>query len=281
MSGFDDYEDEMANNGLSDRDIERLLSGLPPENEELLSLASRLQLLREQSIRGVSEGEVAAFARSAAEATGSAKSVVSRPANVAPRRRFARPRWATALAFALLVSGMTGVALASNGAAPGDALYGLDRALERIGIGNGAAAERIAEAQALFQGGLVSEAVAHAAGALEGHSLSENASNAVEALADAAEAVTNTDEGEADSVRAKVAEMLNWMAANTTGEDPGLGSEFDEIVAGFARGIAGGPDGDGNSADQPLETPGPPEGVPGGRPENVPPGPPANVPPRP
>jgi hypothetical protein len=287
MSGFDDYEDEMANNRFSDSDIEQLLSGRATANVELSALAPVLQKLREQSIRGVSEDEVAAFAVIAAEAARSAIPVVSKPgreAAPARRLRFLRPRLATALTLVFLLSGMTGLAFAADGAAPGDALYGLDRALERIGIGNGAAAERIAEAQALFQEGLVSEAMAHTAGAIEESDdgiLGEDASDAAEALLGAADAVTSTDQGEADAVRASVAEMLSWMAANASSEDPLTGSEFSEMVAGFAKGISGRASGEENGADQPEGTNGQPEGVPGGRPDNVPPGPPAGFPPRP
>jgi hypothetical protein len=43
---------------------------------------------------------------------------------------------------------MSGVAVAANRAAPGDALYGIDRALEKIGIGAGGAQERLAGAKA-------------------------------------------------------------------------------------------------------------------------------------
>jgi len=288
MSAFDDYEYEMANKRLSDRDIERLLSGRATANLELNALAPLLQMLREQSIGGVSEGEVAAFAPVAAQAARSAISTVSKPvheAAPASRVRFLRPRLATALTLVFLLSGLTGVAFAADGAAPGDALYGLDRALERIGIGNGAAAERIAEAQALFQEGLVSEAIAHAAGAIgesDDGNPGEAASDAADALLGAADAVTSTDEGKADAVRASVAEMLTWMAANASSEEPLTGSEFGEMVAGFAKGISGRANGEGNAGDQPEETNGQPEGVPrGGRPDNVPPGPPAGFPPRP
>ena len=51
MSGLDDYEDAMANNRFSDRDIEHLLSGRATANVELTALAPLFQMLREQSIR--------------------------------------------------------------------------------------------------------------------------------------------------------------------------------------------------------------------------------------
>ena len=281
MSDFDDYEDEMANNRFSNRDIEHLLSGRVTANAELTSLAPMLHMLREQSIRAVTESEVTAFAPVAAEAARSAISVSSKPGSEAlpaRRGRFLRPRLATALTLVFLLSGLTGVAFAADGAAPGDPLYGLDRALERIGIGSGDVGERIAEAQVLFQQGLISEAMAHTAGALNESSILGD-SEAAEALLDASEAVTSTDQGEADAVRAHVAEMLSWMAANASSEEPLTGSEFGEMVAGFAKGISGRADGD--TPDQPEGTTGPPDGVPRGRPDNVPTGPPPGFPPRP
>lgn len=287
MSHFDDYEVEMADNRFSDRDIEQLLSGLATENEELAALAPLMHMLRDQGLRDVSDNEVAAFARQAAEITRSAAPAGSGNQAALPTRRSRfmrlRTRLATGLSLVLLLSGITGAALASDGAAPGDALYGLDRALEKIGIGNGAASERIAEARALYANGLVAEAVAHAADAVD-------ESDGAEALRSAAEAVTSTDEGDADEVRARVAAMLTWMADNAESEEPLSGRDFGQMVAGFAKGISSEDDSEdaaedaADAAEDQEEadgTGGPPEGVPGGPPEGVPPGPPANVPPRP
>jgi hypothetical protein len=286
MSRRDDYEDEMAAKKLSDREIDQLLSGRPTGDERVAGLASLLQMLTDRSVREVTDDEVAAFAGQAAEIARTAgPSVPGRRALSRIRRvRLLRPRLATTLSLTLALGGMTGVAIASDDAAPGDRLYGLDRALEVIGIGDGAAAERIAEAQALFDGGHLSEALAHAA-SVAGNQGSQSA----DALRGAAEAVTSTDQGNADEVRSKVAEMLDWMATNATSEDPVSGSEFGEMVAGFAKGISGEDADDPNEPEEPEGTPGRPEGVPGGPPEDVPggppegvtPGPPTDVPPRP
>ena len=117
----------------------------------------------------------------------------------------------------------------------------------------------------MFQAGHVSEAVAHAAGAIDESSiLGQDASDAAEALLDAAEAVTSNDQGEADAVRAHVAEMLTWMAANSSSEEPLTGSEFGEMVAGFARGISGRADVEGNAPNQPEGNNGPPIEIPVG-----------------
>jgi hypothetical protein len=277
MSNLGDYEGEMAQKKLSDREIEHLLSG----NDPVSSLAPFLQLLTDRNVPEVSDDEVAAFARQAAEITRSADGSASDRGRVVRVRRirFLRPRLATALGLALALGGTTGVAIASDHAAPGDRLYGLDRALEVVGIGNGGAAERIAEAQALFAGGLVSEALTHAASAVDQTEVGDHqAESSADALRDAADAVTSTDHGNADEIRTRVAEMLEWMATNATSEEPVSGSKFGEMVAGFAKGISGQSDDNPGGDGDPDVNPGPPEGVPDGPPEGVPPGPPVRIP---
>jgi len=54
-------------------------------------------------------------------------------------------------ALALVVTMSGGLAYAANEAKPGDLLYALDRALERIGIGDGGVGERLSESIALGQ----------------------------------------------------------------------------------------------------------------------------------
>jgi hypothetical protein len=65
-----------------------------------------------------------------------------------PTRLVSRVAMAVA-ALVVLVMLPAGMAYAANGAKPGDLLYGLDRALEAIGIGDGGAEERLAESLAL------------------------------------------------------------------------------------------------------------------------------------
>ncbi len=60
----------------------------------------------------------------------------------------------TVAALVALVMMSGAMAYTANGANPGDLLYGLDRALEAIGIGDGGAEERRAEAFALFASGV-------------------------------------------------------------------------------------------------------------------------------
>ena len=55
----------------------------------------------------------------------------------------------------------SGLGLAANAAVPGDFLYGLDLAMEKVGIGAGGIEERISEAQGLADRGQHAEAADH------------------------------------------------------------------------------------------------------------------------
>jgi hypothetical protein len=294
MSASDVYGDEMPTTRFSDQDVERLLSGDRPEDVALAQLAPILKSLHGTVVTPV-ESHVQQFATSAAEAARAARS--EDPGSAATQTRLSRSRrtlatlkrkLATGLAAVLALSGMTGIAAASDGAAPGDALYGIDRALEAIGLSDGGAAERIAEAQALFDDGLVSEAIEHAAEAVPDIDARQSETG-VEALLAAAASVTGTDPEEADEVRTRVGEMLTWMADNASSADGVTGREFGQEVARRARSISGdeveatpelqpddpskaandAPHKNGASKDSGNDAPdrrGPPDDVPGGPP---------------
>lgn len=250
MSEFGVYGDEMLKR-FSDQEVDRLLSGKTPENEELARLAPILRALHEQTVI-LSEDRVAGFAAEAAElarATRRDESEVSGRTLTRSRRLVLalRQKLATGVTAALLLSGLTGVAVASNDAAPGDPLFGVDQLLEEIGIGDGEAAERIAEAQALFKGGHVAEAIAHAAEAVEVTEgdvevFSPETSNASAALEDAAIRVAGGDDADSQSqdVRDRVALMLEEMAL-MMGSPDFDGEAFGVAVSEMARGI-GSPD---------------------------------------
>ncbi|MBW3666587.1 MAG: hypothetical protein KY394_03220 [Actinobacteria bacterium] len=270
----------------SDQDVELLLSGRMPESEDLARLAPILEALHARR-SSLSEERVSRFAAKAAEIAISTRQDRAHPA--APERAATRPRrfvlalrqkMATGLAAVLLLSGMTGVAVASDHSAPGDALYGLDRALEAVGVGDGGAVERIAEAQALFQSGRIAEAIAHAAEAVpavEDDGLVEvviddqvevegeletsqiGSSNAADALFAAAAQVQNGDgDDESELVRQQVASMLAAMALMMQDTEFD-GEAFGQQVAEMARGIGGDNEGEPEneaqgSADDGLDT---------------------------
>ena len=291
MSVFGVYEDDMLKRKFSDQDIERLLSGQRADDGDLASLAPILESLHRSGWRAPSEEKVAAFAVQAAGIAGSTKSLAPPERTpIRPRLSQSAPRRGLVKTAAglLLLFGVSGVAVASDEAAPGDALYGLDRALEAVGVNDGAASERIREARALFDRGQEADAVTHVADAIEEAETDENsaessseAAQAAGALRRAADNVQNgNDNPQSQEVRDGVAAMLTEMA--TMFEDPdSVGADFGARVSEMARSIAGqGQSGevggnaseDESESDDPDKGGGPPDGVPAGPPEGVNPG---------
>jgi hypothetical protein len=135
-----------------DRDIEMVMSGGTPANTDLLPLRELVAELRSLAATPVSQ-ELIDF-----HATEAAAVVIERQARVVAEnqtgqgrvsaRGLRRRAMTTAVSLAMLL-GVTGMAWAADGAVPGDWNYGLDRALESIGIGAGGSAERHAEEQSL------------------------------------------------------------------------------------------------------------------------------------
>ena len=133
-----------------------------------------------------------------------------------------------------LLAGFSGAAYAANGAAPGDALYGFDCALENVGIGDGGLQERLTEATHLAECGLVDECLNHAALAVRNQAGLDEGGQANAALIAAANAVQTTNQGESSQIRSRVAEMIQWMATTPAhGEDYGQGvTERAEEISG-------------------------------------------------
>ena len=250
----------MSKSQISDRDIERFFSRQKPEDEVLAELMPRLHEWHARQVRNPSNDQVKVFAVEASQIA-----LASRPEQpttaAATRTRSGRRllrrlsyQLGVGLAALVLVSGMTGVAVASNEAAPGDALYGVDRALEAVGINNGGAAERIAEAQVLLSRGQPADAVEHAIEALEvTEGDSENLQSA-QVLRDVAEKLRAKDNGSENSqdVHERVAAMLE-LIADAKGSDGPNGNAFGHEVSKIARGIIdptiGTPANSGNAGD--------------------------------
>jgi hypothetical protein len=139
--------------------------------------------------------------------------------------------------------GLTGVGFAANDAAPGDVLYGLDCAMESVGLGDGGAQERIHEATELVERGEVEQGLNHAAQAAQSQvGLDENG-QAMGALTAASNAVRNgthaANQGEASQIQARVAEMLQWMSATMADGGGSQSQEFGQGVTERAREITG------------------------------------------
>jgi hypothetical protein len=246
VSRFDDHEGEMLST-LSDDDIERVLSGARPESDEAARLAAFIDLIRADSASAPSETVVARLATQAARLA-RATSGPSVAPDVRPRGRWVvsrfRPQLAAAATAVILLGGTTGVAVAANSAAPGDPLYGIDRALEQIGIGAGHGQERLAEATVLLSDGQVRQALKQAAQALDqvaGETEGFDDLDAVRAaLAESAENLPEAGPGDGSQplVVANVTTLLDYMRENL-GKGVGAdGSEFGQGVADLARGIS-------------------------------------------
>ena len=231
-----DYRFEMFNATVSEQEIERLLTGPPAGNGPLSDLAVFVEEMRGYAAYVPSDSlvdRVAAEAATLALATRES-AVNGTKASPPSRRRWPAlsPRAAVATLSLLMVVGMTGVAAAADSAAPGDPLYGLDRALERIGIGAGSAVERLEEADQLLTEGQTLQALEHATEALDGDTA---ASAALDIAIDRVETAANENSA---AVQEKVGAILNFMSENI-GKDEGVdGVDFGQGIADIARGIA-------------------------------------------
>jgi hypothetical protein len=281
MSDRGDYQGDMSQYRFTDTEIEGLLSGSPVSNSELAPLAGLLSALRSGGDDDLDDETVSRFVAAAVAATEPA-------AMPAPKARTRRRAWtgslrrrATAIAVAatVVLGGTSGLALAADGAKPGDALYGVDRALESIGIGAGGDQERLAEVEALFDAGQVESGLEHAA-----ELLGNDASNGTQATAALMEAANRVKDGGSTgsaATRESVSELLAYIADNLGHVD---GRQVAEMAAEIGNRDATTSDTPGNSPAEPPglsdEQPGPPDTVPANPPglSDDKPGPPDTTP---
>ena len=259
-----DYLSEMPTTKALDREVELLFAGTPVVGGRLSGLAPLVELIRTQWTTTPSESEIAHFARIAGtevkvpQSATAAVTTVRRP-RLTPRQGLAPRLAAVGVVAILLMSGTAGAALAANGAVPGDALYGLDRAFERVGIGSGSTGERLDEAVAIAAQGRSDEAVEHAIEALIGHS-GDSSAVALSALNTASENLVHIQDTAkaASAANIRVSALLTYIAENI-GPDSGTdGREFGQGVAQLARDIGGGDD--PNGAQDPSVAPAPGQG---------------------
>jgi hypothetical protein len=231
-----DYREEMFNTTISEQEIERLLTGSPAGSGPHSDLAAFVEMMRAYESYLPSDhlvDRVAAEAAALAMA-GRATDVTGTKVSPPSRRRWPAlsPRVAVAALSVVMAVGMTGVAAAADSAAPGDPLYGLDRALERVGIGAGSGGERLEEADQLLTEGQPLQALEHAAEAVDGDAA---ASAALDIAIDRVETAANEN---STAVQEKVEALLAYMSENI-GADRGVdGREFGQGIADIARGIA-------------------------------------------
>jgi len=235
--GAGDYGGDMRASW-SPEDTEIALRGQRPPSADAARLMPAIAALRSRAHGTADPSAVAAMAHLLAEATlapaatGGARAL--RPVTARPSAPWRRRASIAGIAAILAAAGLAGTAAAANGAAPGDALYGVDRALEVVGIDNGGASERLAEAGKLAAEGNVEGALHHAADALRG----AGDSSSSEALVAAADRIVSSGNGNSAEVKARVSQMLMWM---TTADVKG--TDFGQTVSSYARGVGGSQDG--------------------------------------
>jgi hypothetical protein len=240
MSGYDDYPGDMLDSRFTDADIELLLSGATPDNPELADLAVYVESIRNAGRWTPAESQIALVSSQAAEIARSTTPPRAIPGRGRRSWRF-RPQVAVTSAVVLLVFSFTGLAAASNDAAPGEPLYAIDIALERIGIGAGHVEERLEEADTLLSSGKTRLALAHAAEAIDLSTADAwEAAGLEEAKAAMIEAADLIDEGQGpDALRARenVSAILILIKAEHQATDAGR-REFGQRVAALARQIS-------------------------------------------
>ena len=133
---------------LFDQDIERLLLGGSPENREFAPLESLVSALSTFSESDLREELVQEYSKLAALMVNEERPIVVPERKRLRTRSFflaIRRRAAIGVSGLMMFSGLAGIAWASDGAVPGDWNYGIDRAMEVFGIGDGGAQERLEE----------------------------------------------------------------------------------------------------------------------------------------
>jgi hypothetical protein len=296
VSDYDVYDGDVARRTLTEQDVELILGGAVPPGDDLARFAAVLESLHGTEPSTPPAEMAVAFSTRAAEIARMSRVAPSSLRTPSPRRSgwMLQRRFAGALGAAVLLTGMTGVAVAADRAAPGQALYGLDRAMEAMGIGDGGPPERIIEAQLLFQRGEVPEAIAQAAQAVEEsagagesgeQSLSAEEAKAAAALRSAAERVSmDGDAAGFSGVNDSVAGVLGEIAAMIENDDlepSPFGARISELARNIGRSAEGG---DPESQGGPIEPAdendpsGPPKGTPSGPPDDTPGRPPGGPP---
>ena len=135
---------------LLDADIDRIFAGQAPNNAGLTQLMAPISALRSMTEVTFNDELVQGMASQAALLVPPKEAEQQvRPSRVSLFFVRLRARAAASAATLLMVSGIAGVAAAADGAAPGDWNYGIDRALEAVGIGDGGAEERLLELRAM------------------------------------------------------------------------------------------------------------------------------------
>ncbi|WP_062204539.1 hypothetical protein [Demequina salsinemoris] len=216
-----------------DDEFEAALQGPPPGRADMAVLSEAFDAMRRTYAFEQDDAHTAAFAgRLAAVAAVAPLGGGTVGAHPRGRTRMQR-RAAAAIAAAAVITVTFGGVAAANEAAPGDALYGLDRALERLGVNAGGAHERLLEMRELLADGDVDDALDLSVEAVDAmDDLDEAEADELTGLLHAAESVMSNGSEQSAERRAQVAAMLTFMA-----ETDLTGREFGQAVSQHARGI--------------------------------------------
>jgi hypothetical protein len=247
MRGAGDYEGDMAEDNARDE----LLDLLRARPEASGPLSPVPEVLMQLQLLGTAPLEDRVVARhldmiknEAANTPAGALLQRSSAGPLVPRRRWGlvTVSYGLRLVMAVVALGVVGggTALAADGAVPGDALYGIDRFAETIGLDAGGAAERLEEAQSLVLRGDHGEAVELAQEAVEELAADSSESAAVRALERAADRImevrtTSTVSYQAtQTFRDQVAALLDVIAEEA--EDGSVdGTRIAETAQGFSE----------------------------------------------
>ena len=217
MRWISDLRDRRPKDTLGEFEIELLLRGTPTMSEDLADLEVFVASLSGQVERPADVGYMATALAATARAT----------------RRSPRPALRRVMALAASVAvlfALSGVAIAADGAVPGDLLYGVDRAMERIGIGDGGVDERIVEFDALIERGRHQDAF---------DILDEFAESAPEVEASRAqrhiELAATKSNVIADAAQEKVAAKQQLIEDNRGNDGAGNGRDFGQGVSDEAQ----------------------------------------------
>ncbi|NIA24335.1 MAG: hypothetical protein GWP04_02065 [Gammaproteobacteria bacterium] len=208
---------------LSDQEIEAILDGNAPI--ELADVAALVERIRVTGSEFIDDATGARHIAAAAEAARLSPS----PARSRESKRYQWRRrtvftsffftiLAKLLAASVALAAVTGgVGAVANQSAPGDPLYGVDIALEHVGLFNGGTTERLQEAQRLIVQNHVAEGLEFAGKAIGRLDRDRGLEQAASALQEAAEHVAaqraNAEAYQAtQQYRDQVAEMLQRMS---------------------------------------------------------------------
>lgn len=205
---------------VSDHEVELLLEGQPTGSEELAALEPLVAMMIDlREIDPPADSEHMGTALAALARTGAP-----------PQRRRSR-RFVAVAATVGLFFAMSGLAFAADHAAPGDLLYPVDRAFEKIGILDGGIDERLAEFEALLARGEAERAFEFLEEVIE-EAESADAGKAQEHLEEAAGGLNQS----AAAAQEKVDALRDFMDENR-GPEVGLdGKDFGQGIASIAGG---------------------------------------------